>query len=212
MASCTNLVQKNQNQFRELNRHILTFYEINFTIWSHILSSGGWCCKCCKVWWSSRPVNNLTRVLLLNWVWVTPPPFLFFGKISPEKWDFKNEEFENEVVLEGFWKATSQLNKIKWIIRLFFLIFNLKCVAKNVQAWLRMCTSYLVYGQPYLAKSSYGWLQLLLYYLPMDDHHFGWIDGAWTRHFFIGFSLPARPMQSWGNAFSFNLVTLLKWQ
>jgi len=38
-ASCTNLVQK--NQFPELNRHILTFFTINFTVCSHILSTGG---------------------------------------------------------------------------------------------------------------------------------------------------------------------------
>jgi hypothetical protein len=30
-ASCTNLVQ--ENQFPELNRHILTFFAINFTVW-----------------------------------------------------------------------------------------------------------------------------------------------------------------------------------
>jgi hypothetical protein len=39
LARCTNLVQK--NQFPELNRHILTFSIINFTVWSHILSTSG---------------------------------------------------------------------------------------------------------------------------------------------------------------------------
>jgi hypothetical protein len=34
-ARCTNLVQK--NQFPEINRHILIFSQINFTVWSHIL-------------------------------------------------------------------------------------------------------------------------------------------------------------------------------
>jgi hypothetical protein len=38
-TSCTNLVQK--NQFPELNRHILTFSQINFMVWSHILRTIG---------------------------------------------------------------------------------------------------------------------------------------------------------------------------
>jgi hypothetical protein len=37
--AATNLVQK--NQFPELNRHILTFFTINFTVWNHVLSTGG---------------------------------------------------------------------------------------------------------------------------------------------------------------------------
>jgi hypothetical protein len=37
--------------------------------------------------------------------------------------------------------------------------------------------------------ASHIWLNL-----PMDDHHFGWIDGAWTRHFFsLGSCFPLTP-------------------
>ncbi len=38
-VSCKNLVQR--NQFFELNHHVLIFFIINFTVWSHILSTGG---------------------------------------------------------------------------------------------------------------------------------------------------------------------------
>ncbi len=38
-ASCTNLVQK--NQFPELNQHFFHLFAKTFTVWSHILSTGG---------------------------------------------------------------------------------------------------------------------------------------------------------------------------
>jgi hypothetical protein len=38
-ASCTHLVQ--ENKFPELNRHILTFWQLMFFVWSHILSTIG---------------------------------------------------------------------------------------------------------------------------------------------------------------------------
>jgi hypothetical protein len=51
-------------------------------------------------------------------------------------------------------------------------IIGFQCaVEKDLEGWLKFCTSYMIYSQ-ILAKSSWGWSPLFLH-LPMHYRHFG---------------------------------------
>ncbi len=108
-------------------------------------------------------INNLSSIFCEKyhqarcwWVEIHSPPrcfFFFFSKISPKE---KNWILKNQVMLEFF-------NCHEWEEKTdnFFQIFTWFCIirSKNIEGWIKICTSYLVYNQI--------WLNLF-----RDDRHF----------------------------------------